>query len=81
MKVRGGGKNIQGPPRPPPPRAAKHFSEQCCSAFIAQTNFTRGINMAEILGFYELLHSAGGRANGVMCSARLDLNSPGNEKG
>lgn len=37
--------------------------------------------MAEILGFYELLHSAGGRANGVMCSARLDLNSPGNEKG
>lgn len=37
--------------------------------------------MAEILGFYELLHSAAGRANGVMCSARLDLNSPGNEKG
>lgn len=31
--------------------------------------------MAEILGFYELLHSAAGPVNGVMCSARLDLNS------
>lgn len=37
--------------------------------------------MAEILGFYELLHSAGGRVSGVMCSARLDLNSPDIEKG
>lgn len=32
--------------------------------------------MAEILGFYELLHLAAGPVNGVMCSARLDLNSP-----
>lgn len=31
--------------------------------------------MAEILGFYELLHSAGGSVSGVMCSARLHLNS------
>lgn len=37
--------------------------------------------MAEILGFYESLHSAGGRVNGVMCSARLDLNSRDTEKG
>lgn len=62
-------------------RAAKHFFVQCCSTIIAQTNFTRGINMAEILGFYELLHSAGGRVKGVMCSAWLDLNSPDIEKG
>lgn len=63
------------------PTAAKHFSVQGCSTFMAQTNFTRGINMAEILGFYELLHSAGGRVSGVMCSARLDLNSLDIEKG
>lgn len=31
--------------------------------------------MVEILGFYELLHSAWGHVSGVMCSARLDLNS------
>lgn len=37
--------------------------------------------MAEILGFYELLHSAGGRVSVVMCSARLDLNSPDSETG
>lgn len=63
-----------------PPAAAKHFSVQCCSTFIAQTNFTRGINMAEILGFYDSLHSAGGCVSGVMCSDRLDLNSPDIEK-
>lgn len=60
--------------------AAKHSSVQCCSTFIAQTNFTRGINMAEILGFYDLLHSAGGCVSGVMCSDRLDLNSADTEK-
>lgn len=37
--------------------------------------------MAEILGFYELLHSAGGRVSRVMCWARLDLNSLDIEKG
>lgn len=37
--------------------------------------------MAEILGFYELLHSAGGCVSRVMCSARLDLNSQDTEKG
>lgn len=36
--------------------------------------------MAEILGFYDLLHSAGGCVSGVMCSDRLDLNSPDTEK-
>lgn len=72
---RGRGKHSRSPSLFFTLRAAKHFSVQCCSTFIAQTNFTRGINMAEILGFYELLHSAGGRVNGVICSARLDLNS------
>lgn len=71
----GGEKHSRSPSLFFPLRAAKHFSVQCYSTFIAQTNFTRGINMAEILGFYELLHSAGGRVNGVICSARLDLNS------
>lgn len=37
--------------------------------------------MAEILGFYELLHSAGGCVSVVMCSNGLDLNSLGSEKG
>lgn len=37
--------------------------------------------MAEILGFYELLHSAGGCVSEVMCSARLHLNSLDIEKG
>lgn len=37
--------------------------------------------MAEILGFYDLLHSAGGCVSVVMCSARLDLNSLDIEKG
>lgn len=36
--------------------------------------------MAEILGFYDLLHSAGGCVSRVMCSDRLDLNSPDTEK-
>lgn len=36
--------------------------------------------MAEILGFYDLLHSAGGCVSGVMCSDRLDLNSADTEK-
>lgn len=36
--------------------------------------------MAEILGFYDSLHSAGGCVSGVMCSDRLDLNSPDTEK-
>lgn len=36
--------------------------------------------MAEILGFYDLLHSAGGCVSGVMCSDRLDLNSSDTEK-
>ena len=37
--------------------------------------------MAETLGFYELLHSAGGHVREVMCSARLDLNNLDIEKG
>lgn len=37
--------------------------------------------MAEILGFYDLLHSAGGCVSGVMCSARWDLNSLDIERG
>ena len=37
--------------------------------------------MAEILGFYESLHSAGGRVSRVMCGARLDLNSRDIERG
>lgn len=36
--------------------------------------------MAEILGFYDSLHSAGGCVSGVMCSDRLDLNSPDTEE-
>lgn len=37
--------------------------------------------MAEILGLYGLLHSAGGCVGGVMCSDRLDLNNLDIERG
>lgn len=37
--------------------------------------------MAEILGFYDLLHSAGGCVSGETCSTRLDLNSLDTEEG
>lgn len=37
--------------------------------------------MAEILGFYDLLRSAGGCVSGEMCSPWLDLNSLDTERG
>lgn len=80
MTVWEGGGTTEGHTHNAPLWTKKHFSAWCFSTFIAQTNFTRGINMAETLDFYELLHSAGGNVREVMCSARLDLNNLDTEK-